>query len=105
MLKVLQKHALVKSLSCFHVDNCGFSIKKFKDKYNLGFIGLNPRYIRLLRYCTKDEVEKLFGPIVNKNGHCYMQCTNLEILAQVERLWMITHQKPYIFFSKVITLS
>ncbi len=87
------------------VHNCGFTRKKFEDKYDLGFIGLNLRHIKLPRDCTKEEVEKLFGPIVNKNGDCYMECTNPKIFAQVERLWMITHQKPYILFSKVITLS
>ncbi len=76
------------------VHNCGCTRKNFEDKYDLGFIGLNLRHIRMPRDCTKEEVEKLFGPVVNKNGDCYMECTNPKILAQVERLWMITHQKP-----------
>ncbi len=58
------------------IDNCDFTKKKFEDKFDLGFIGLNPRQIKLLRYCTKEEVEKLFGSIVNKNGHQYMECMN-----------------------------
>jgi hypothetical protein len=64
----------------------GFIRIFFEDKYNLGFIGLNLRLIRLPKDYTKEEVEKLFGSIVNKNGHCYMECTNPEILAQVKRL-------------------
>jgi hypothetical protein len=68
------------------VNNYGFIIKEFVDKYDLGFIGLNPRQIKLPRYCTKEEVEKLFGPIINKNGHHYMECIDPKILTRVERL-------------------
>jgi hypothetical protein len=79
------------------IDNCGFTRKKFEDKYDLGFIGLNPRHIRLPRDCTKEEIEKLFGPIVSKNGHHDMECTNPKILAQVERLWMIIKNLMFCF--------
>ncbi len=50
------------------IDNCGFIRKKFENKYNLGFIGLNPRQIRLPRNCTKEEVEKLFASLSTKMG-------------------------------------
>jgi hypothetical protein len=30
----------------------------------------------VLKDCCKEEDVKLFGPIVNKNGHHYMECGN-----------------------------
>jgi hypothetical protein len=42
---------------------------------------------------------------VNKNGHRYIQCLELELTAKVEKLWMIMHQKSYVLASRFITLS
>jgi hypothetical protein len=52
-------------------------------------IGLNPKQIRIPKDCIKEEIEKCFAPIMNKNGHCYIKCSNLEFIAMIEKLWMI----------------
>jgi uracil-DNA glycosylase len=41
--------------------------------------------------CIKEEIEKLFGHVVNKNMHHYTKCLDFELIAKVERLWMIEH--------------
>jgi hypothetical protein len=48
---------------------CNFTRKDFVDKYDLCYLGMSPKQIKLPRDCTKEEIEKCFGPIVNKNGH------------------------------------
>jgi len=53
-----------------------FTRKDYENKYDLCFLGMSPKQIRLLKDCTKEEIEKCFGPIVNKNGHQYIKCLN-----------------------------
>jgi hypothetical protein len=48
---------------------------------------------------------KHFGPIVNKNGHHYMECGNLMLIEKNEWLWMIIQQKPHVLVKRVITLG
>ncbi len=57
------------------------------------------------KFCCKEKDVKLFGPIVNKNGHHYMECGNLVFIEKIERLWMNIHQKPHILAKKMITLG
>ncbi len=42
---------------------------------------------------------------MNKNEHHYTKCSDLELIAKVERLWMIVHENHYILASKIITLG
>jgi hypothetical protein len=69
----------------------GFTRKDFANKYNLCNLGMSPKQIILLKDCTKEEIEKCFGPVVNKNRHRYTKCLNLKLIVKVERLWMIVH--------------
>jgi len=85
--------------------NCSFTKKKFAQKYDLCFLGLNSKPVRVPRDCTKEEVTKLFNPVVNNNGHHYMECGDSKPIAKIENLWMIIHQKPYVFAKKMITLG
>ncbi len=50
-------------------NNCCISRKEFVEKYDLCHVVLSPKQIKMFRYCTKEEVLSLFGPVVNKNGH------------------------------------
>jgi len=59
-----------------------FTRKEFAKKYDLCSINLNPKHIRILKDCTK-EIEKCFGPIVNKNRYRYTKCSNLELIATI----------------------
>jgi hypothetical protein len=56
---------------------------------------MSPKQVRVPKNCCKEKVGKLFGPIVNKNGHHYMECGNLVLIEKIERLWMNIHQKPH----------
>jgi hypothetical protein len=56
------------------------------------------------KYYIKKEIEKLVG-LVNKNGHHYIDCSDPKLIAKVERLWMIVHQKPYVLTSRIIKLG
>ncbi|CAK9272563.1 unnamed protein product [Sphagnum jensenii] len=82
-----------------------FTKKDFASKYDLCYLGMSPMQIRLLKVCTKEEIEKCFGLIVNKNGHQYINCLDPKLITKVERLWMIVHQKPYILASRIIILG
>lgn len=64
-----------------------FIRKDFVDKYDLCYLGMSPKHIiRLLKDCTKEDIEKCFGPIVNKNGHQYIKCLDPKLITKVERL-------------------
>jgi hypothetical protein len=45
------------------------------------------------RDCTEEKVAKVFGPIMNKNGHRYTKCVDLELIVKIENLWMTIYQK------------
>ncbi len=47
-------------------NNRCISHKEFVEKYDLCHVGFSPKQIKMLRYCTKEELLSLFGPIVNK---------------------------------------
>jgi hypothetical protein len=52
-----------------------------------------------------EEVHKYFGPIHNKNGYSYVFSEDLEVIAKVEALWMVVHQKPFFLVSRIISLG
>jgi hypothetical protein len=66
---------------------------------------MSPKRIKIPKDCIKEEIEKLFSHVVNKNKHCYTKCLDFELIAKVERLWMIIHQKLYVIASRIITLG
>jgi hypothetical protein len=35
---------------------------------------------------TKEDIVKVFGPIMNKNGHHYMECADPKLIAKIENL-------------------
>lgn len=45
------------------------------------------------------------GPVVNKNGHCYMFLRSEEVVKKLELLWMQIHQKHCLLSSRLISLS
>jgi hypothetical protein len=48
---------------------CSFSRKDFVEKYDLCYLGISAKKIRLPRDCLKEEIKKCFGHVVNKNKH------------------------------------
>ncbi len=49
--------------------------KKVAKKYDLCSISLSPKHINISKDCTKKEIEKCFGLLVNKNGYRYTECS------------------------------
>jgi hypothetical protein len=58
---------------------------------NMIYATRSPKQIKIPKDCIKEEIEKLFGHVVNKNMHHYTKCLDFELIAKVERLWMIEH--------------
>jgi hypothetical protein len=52
-----------------------------------------------------EDIQKYFGPIHNQNGHNYVFSENPKIIAKVESLWMIIHQKMCVPASRIISLG
>ncbi len=52
-----------------------------------------------------EEIQKYFGPVHNRNGYNYVFSENPEIIAKVEILWMIIHQKMCVPASRIILLG
>jgi hypothetical protein len=82
-----------------------FTKKEFAQKYDLCYVSMSPKYVKVPRDCCNEKVAKLFGLIVNKNDTHYMENGNLVFIEKIERLWMIIHQKPHILVGRVITLG
>jgi len=82
-----------------------FVRREFAQKYDLCYYGLNLKQVKVLKYCTKEDVTKVFGPIMNKNAHSYMECAVSNLIAKIENLWMIIHQKLYLLAGRVIILG
>lgn len=80
-----------------------YTKEEFAEKYILDCGGMNPKHIRVPRDCTNDEVVALFGPTVGKNGHHYTECKDEKLIARIENLWMILHQRRLVPASRVIS--
>jgi hypothetical protein len=67
--------------------------------------GMSPKQIKVPRDITSKGVCKVFGPIQNKNVHSYVFNEDHVLIAKVERLWMLVHQKCDILALKLISLG
>jgi len=61
--------------------------------------------MKVLRDITLEEVSRIFGPIVNRNGYSYVRNKDSDFIRKIETLWMIVHQKPHINASRLIPLG
>jgi hypothetical protein len=52
-----------------------------------------------------EEIHKYFGPIQNKNGDNYVFSEGPKLIAKVEHLWMVAHQKHYFPTFRMIYLG
>jgi len=78
---------------------------QFVERYGLCFEWINPKQVKVFKDITLEEVNKIFKPIVNKNGYSYVHNKDPNFIHKVETLWMIVHQKPYLHASKLIPLG
>ncbi len=81
------------------------SIKKIAKKYDLSCERLSPKRVKMLRDTTLEEINKFFGPIVNKNTYSYEFTKDPIFIEKVERLWMVVHQKACVPASRLISLG
>jgi hypothetical protein len=71
----------------------------------LSFEGPSLKHVKVLRDITLEEVNKFFGPIVNRNGCSYVHNEDPNFIKKVKTLWMVVHQKPYLLASRLISLG
>jgi hypothetical protein len=73
--------------------------------YGLVCVGFSPKAIKVPKDTSLEEVSKIFQPIINKNGYNYMFPEDPKCIEEIELLWMIVHQKPYLPTSRLIYLG
>ncbi len=81
------------------------SRKEFVEKYDLSCVGLSSKHVKVPRDITLKEINKFFGPIVNKNGYNYEFTKDPIFIEKVERLCMVVHQKACVLASKLISFG
>jgi hypothetical protein len=86
-------------------DNGVISQTQFTKCYGLSSEVPNLKYVKIPRDITSEEVNKVFGPIVNRNGCSYVQTKDPNFIKKVKTLWMVVHQKPYLLTSSLISLG
>jgi hypothetical protein len=79
--------------------------KEFVKVYGLSAMGISPKWIKVPRDITTEEVSKVFGPIQNENGHSYVFSEDLVLITKVERLYMLVNQKHVIPTTRLIYLG
>ena len=43
-------------------------------------------------HLIEEDIEKFFGPLINRNGYMYSHTKDKDLIKEVEHLWMVTHQ-------------
>ncbi len=78
---------------------------EFAKCYEFCLEGVSPKKVRIPRDVTMEEVHKFFGLVHNKNGYIYVFSEDPTMIAKVESLWMVIHQNPFVFTSRIILLG
>ncbi len=56
---------------------CSFIRKTFANKYDLCYVGLSPKQVKVPRDCIREDIDKkCFDLVVNKIGNLYVECSN-----------------------------
>jgi hypothetical protein len=79
--------------------------KDFVEKYDLCCEGLSPKHIKIPRDLTIKGVTKVFGLVVHWNGYSYLHYVNPILIAKIETLFMIVHQKACVLATLLICLE
>ena len=72
------------------------SRKSFEEFYGLCNKGPSLKRLKIGRDVTEAEVEKFFGPCNGKHSYRYNYREDERITKEVERLWMICHQRTVV---------
>lgn len=86
-------------------DNGIISWMQFTKCYGLSFEGSSLKYVKVPRDITLEEVNNIFGPVMNRNGCSYVHNDDPNFIKKVKTLWMVVHQKPYLLTSMLISLG
>ncbi len=62
------------------------SRKEFVKKYDFSCERLSPKWVKVLKDITLEEISKFFGHVINKNGYSYEFTKDLIFIEKVERL-------------------
>jgi hypothetical protein len=81
------------------------SRRVFAEKNGLCNKGLSSKRLKIAHNCIELEVEKMFGPLEDKNLYKYNFIDNEELIQKVERMWMNIHQKTMVPSSRFINCS
>jgi len=69
-------------------DGSPMSRKDFVEKYDLCCEGLSPKRVKVPRDIFLEDISKIFGPIVNKNGYNYEFTKDPLFIEKIKTLWM-----------------
>jgi hypothetical protein len=70
------------------------SKREIFDKYvNLCSKRPTLEHLKVGRDFLEEKVEALFGPSINRNGYQYCHTNDEELIARVENLFMVMHQR------------
>jgi hypothetical protein len=66
-------------------------LTEIEEKYGLCNKRLSPNSLKIRRDLEEKEVEQLFGLSLSRNKYRYSYSNDEQLIAHVERLWMIAH--------------
>jgi len=78
-------------------DGCNLVLRKtFAEKYSLCSKGAKPKRLMIGLHLKEEDVEKYFGPLINRNGYKFNYIEDEELIREVEHLGGSTLD-PYTF--------
>jgi len=72
------------------------SIKTFESVYSLSNRGRSPKKLKIGKDCSEAKVERWFRPVNGKNAYHYNHHDNEDVCKEIEKIWMICHQKTVV---------
>lgn len=74
------------------------------EEYGFTCEGIHPQQVKVPKVINLEEISKVFGQAINKNGYSYVHSNNLKFIKK-NLLWMVIHQKPCLLSSRLISLG
>jgi len=76
--------------------------KMFELVYGLLNRGKSPKKLKIGKDCSKAEVERWFRPVNGKNAYHYNHHDDEDFCKEIEKIWMICHQKMMVLGIRTI---
>ncbi len=77
----------------------------FAQTYKLVYEEFNQKEVKVPIDINLEDVSKVFGPIINKNGYNYTYLNDHLYIKKIKLLWMIIHHKLYFHALRWIPLG